>query len=158
MNEIKSKGKAPAFSLKDKEGVRHSLKDFDSEFIVLYFYPKDNTPGCTIEANMFSKDSAKYSALNTTVVGVSGGDEKTKSKFCERNRLKILLLSDTDFSVATKYGVYGEKSFMGRKYMGVSRVTFILDNSRKIVKVFDKVKPAIHSKEVLEFLKLNGGK
>jgi peroxiredoxin Q/BCP len=149
--------KAIDFSLKDKDGKAHSLKDIKSDFIVLYFYPKDNTPGCTIEANGFNKDLDKYKKLKTAVIGISGGDEKSKTKFCEKNKLTILLLSDTDFSVSKKYGVYGEKSFMGHKYLGISRTTFILDKDRKIIKIYEKVNPISHSKEVIAFLTIGGG-
>jgi peroxiredoxin Q/BCP len=152
MNPKKEGSKAPAFSLKDKDGKIYALKDMDEKYLVIYFYPKDNTPGCSIEAREFSKDIAKYKKLGAKVIGVSGGDEKSKTKFCEKNNLKILLLSDTDFNVSEKYGVYGEKKFMGKTYMGITRTTFILDKERKIVKVFEKVKPLGHSKDVLKNL------
>lgn len=145
--------KAPDFKLKDKEGNVYSLKDFDEEFKVVYFYPKDDTPGCTIEANGFSKMADEFEEAGAKIIGISGGDEKSKKKFCDKYNLGILLLSDTDFSVSNKYGVYGEKSFMGRKYMGISRVTFVLDASNKVIKVYDKVKPLGHAKEVLDFVK-----
>lgn len=155
---IKEGKKAPSFKLKDKDEKFISLNDFDSDYYIIYFYPKDNTPGCTIEAQMFSKDKSKFNKLNSTIIGISGGDQKTKTKFCKKNNLKIILLSDTDFKVSTKYGVYGEKKFMGRTYMGINRVTFILDKNKKIIKIFDKVKPLIHSKEVLDFIKkIKGG-
>ena len=150
---LKENTKAPDFKLKDKDGKEHSLKDINNDYTIIYFYPKDNTSGCTIEANMFNKDLDKFKKVNATIIGMSGGDEKTKTKFCEKHDLKILLLSDTDFLVSTKYGVYGEKSFMGRKYMGISRITFILNKDKKIIKIYEKVKPAEHSTEVLEFIK-----
>lgn len=150
---LKEGVKAPSFSLKDKDNQVHNLKDINSDFIVIYFYPKDNTPGCTIEANMFNKDLDKFKKLNTTIIGISGGDSKSKTKFCEKHDLKLLLLSDTDFKVSEKFGVYGEKKFMGRTYMGINRVTFTLDKNKYVIKVFQKVKPPIHSKEVLEFIK-----
>jgi peroxiredoxin Q/BCP len=150
--------KANNFSLKDKNGINYSLEDLNSNFIILYFYPKDNTPGCTIEAIQFSKYVKEFEKLNARVIGISGGDEKTKTKFCEKHNLKILLLSDPDFSVSKTYGVYGEKSFMGKKYFGISRVTFILDKNKKIIKTYNKVKPPFHSSEVLEFLKNESNK
>lgn len=150
---IKEGDKAIDFSLKDKDGKKHSLKDFKSRFLVLYFYPKDNTPGCTIEAKMFSKDIEKYKKASADIIGISGGDDKSKKKFCERNNLKIPLLSDTDFIIPKKYGVYGEKNFMGKKYMGINRTTFIIRNN-KIIKIFEKVNPKNHSDEVLGFLKV----
>ena len=152
MNPLKEGKTAPIFSLKDKDGVVHNLNDVKSRFVVVYFYPKDNTPGCTIEAKQFSSDISKYGELDAAVIGISGGDDKTKSKFCNKYDLKVTLLSDTDSKVGEQYGVYGEKSFMGKKYMGYSRVTFVLDENKKIIKVYEKVKPQIHSKEVLEFL------
>lgn len=152
MNPKKEGTKAPVFSLKDKDGVKHSLKDMDPGFTVLYFYPKDNTPGCTLEAREFSKDKDKYKILGAEVIGISGGDEKSKTRFCEKNSIDITLLSDTDFKVSEKYGVYGEKKFMGRTYMGITRTTFVLDKDKKIIKVFEKVKPLGHSKDVLKFI------
>ena len=145
--------KAPAFNLSDKDGEKHRLSAIESEYVVLFFYPKDNTPGCTIEASSFSKDMKKFAALNTEVIGISGGDEKSKTKFCEKNKLKNLLLSDTDYAVAKKFGVYGQKSFMGKKFLGIQRCTFVLDEKKKIIKVFDKVKPKEHAKEVLSFIR-----
>ena len=152
---IKVGEQAPDFSLRDKEGEIHSLSEVNSDYIIVYFYPKDNTPGCTIEAKDFSRDIGKFDKLNTEIIGISGGDEKSKTKFCEKQNLKILLLSDSDFSVSNNYGVYGEKTFMGRKYMGISRWTFVLNKDHKIIKIYDKVKPGIHSEEALEFIKNN---
>ena len=152
---IKIKEQAPDFSLRDKDGEIHSLSEVNSDYVIVYFYPKDNTPGCTIEAKDFSRDIGEFEKLNTTIIGISGGDEKSKTKFCEKQNIKILLLSDSDFSVSNNYGVYGEKSFMGRKYMGISRWTFVLNKDHKIIKIYDKVKPAEHSQEVLEFIRNN---
>ena len=153
MELIKKGEKAPDFFLKDKDGKAHRLKNVKAEYVVLYFYPKDNTPGCTIEAQLFNRDLKEYDRLNAKIIGISGGDEKSKTRFCNDHGLNILLLSDTDFKIAEKYGVYGEKSFIGNKYMGISRVTFILDKNKNVIKVFTDVKPLVHSKEVLEFLK-----
>jgi thioredoxin-dependent peroxiredoxin len=152
---MKENAKALDFKLKDKEGKTYSLKDFKEERIVLYFYPKDNTPGCTIEANEFNHDLPLYKKANAVVIGVSGGDEKTKTKFCEKNKLQMLLLSDTDFKVSKAYGTYGEKSFMGRKYLGIGRTTFIIKKG-KVIKIFEKVNPFGHSKQVLDYLKEAG--
>jgi len=152
MDSLKEGETAPTFSLKDKDGVVHSLNDVKSNFTVVYFYPKDNTPGCTIEAKRFNDDKSKYDQLDTTVIGISGGDEKTKTKFCTKYDLKLILLSDTDAKVGEGFGVYGEKKFLGKKYMGYGRVTFVLDKNKKIIKVYEKVKPLSHSKEILEFL------
>lgn len=154
MEITKIEGKnAPDFKLTDKDNKTYSISDFTEDNIVIFFYPKDNTPGCTIESIDFSKNLSAFKKLNTAVVGISGGDNKSKAKFCEKQKLETVMLSDTNFEVASKYNVYGEKSFMGKKYMGISRVTFVLDKNRKIVKIFDKVKPAQHISEVIEFIK-----
>lgn len=145
--------KAPHFSLKNKEAKEVALKDINADFTVLFFYPKDNTPGCTIEAKEFSSNIDKFKKLKTEVIGISGGDEKSKQKFCDKHDLEVTLLSDPDFKVSTKYGVYGQKKFMGKEYLGISRTTFILDKNKDIIKVYEKVKPLGHAKEILDFLK-----
>lgn len=145
--------KAPAFALPDKDGVKHSLKEVKTKYTVIYFYPKDNTPGCTIEAHEFTKLKKEFDKANTTIIGISGGDEKSKTKFCEKNKLSITLLSDADFKVSEKYQTYGEKKFMGRTYMGVSRVTYVLDANKKIIQVYPNVKALGHAKAVLKFIK-----
>ncbi|MBI2507753.1 thioredoxin-dependent thiol peroxidase [Candidatus Woesearchaeota archaeon] len=154
---LKINDKAPDFSLKDKDGRITSLNKVDSKFLVLYFYPKDDTSGCTVEAKEFTSNLNKFEKINVKVMGISGGDETTKKKFCDKYNLKVLLLSDPDFSVCKKYCVYGEKSFMGRKFLGIKRTTFILDKDKTIKKVFENVKPEGHSEEVLEFLKNEAG-
>ena len=153
MSELKEGTQAPNFTLKDKNGDVHSLLDIKSRYVIVYFYPKDNTPGCTVEATSFSKNLADLEVLGATIIGISGGDEKTKTKFCDKYNLKVLLLSDTDFAVSDKYSVYGERSFMGKKYMGLSRDTFVLDQNHKVIKVFRNVKPITHIAELLDFLK-----
>ena len=145
--------KAINFILKDKDGKEHFLSDMKTKYTVLYFYPKDDTPGCTLEAIEFTSKLPELKKLGASVVGISGGDEKTKKKFCEKHDLGVLLLSDTHFETSKKYGVYGEKHFMGRKYDGIFRTTFILDKDHKIVHVFESVKPEGHAMEVLSFLK-----
>ena len=158
MFELKEGNQALDFTLMDKNGQKHKLSNIKSKYVIIYFYPKDNTPGCTIEAISFSKSFDDFTSLGATVIGISSGDEKSKTKFCEKYDLKVLLLSDQDFSVSNKYGVYGEKSFMGKKYMGISRDTFVLNQDHKVLKVFRGVKPADHIAEVLGFLKsLIGG-
>ena len=152
ISPIEAGRKAPAFKLKDKSGSPISLSDFKGKNVVLFFYPKDNTPGCTIEAKAFSKDIKKFEKLNSVVIGISGGDEKSKTKFCDKHKLKTILLSDSDFNIAKKYGVFGEKKFMGKTFNGIKRTTFLIDANGKILKVFDKVKPLSHSKEVLELI------
>lgn len=148
-----NKKKSPGFSLQDKDGVVHKLNEVNSDFIILYFYPKDNTPGCTLEAREFNRDIDKFNRINATIIGISGGDRESKTKFCEKNKLKILLLSDTDFKISKKFGVYTKKKFLGRTYMGIERTTFILNKDKKIITTFKKVNPLGHSKKVLEYIK-----
>lgn len=143
---------APTFSLKDKDRNNISLNDIKEDYVVVYFYPKDNTPGCTTEAIEFSADAKEFAELKTKVIGISGGDENSKQKFCSENSLTVTLLSDPDFKVATAYESYGPKKFMGRVFKGIQRKTFILDQERKLIKIFDNVKAAGHSKEVLEYI------
>jgi peroxiredoxin Q/BCP len=145
--------KAPDFALTDKSGAVVELSSFKSPFTVLFFYPKDDTPGCTIESKEFSKNLDKLKKAGATVIGISGGSDASKAAFCKKYGLKTLMLSDPDFKTAAKYGAYGDKSFMGRSYKGILRKTFILDKSHKVIKIYDKVSPEGHSKEVIEFLK-----
>ena len=140
---------APHFSLTDKDGKAHSLDKPKAEYTVLYFYPKDDTPGCTLEAKEFSQFIEKFTSRNVRVVGVSGGDDKTKAKFCKKHSLKVPLVSDTTFKVAKSYGAYGTKKFMGRTFQGIFRKTFLVDKAGKIVRIFDTVKPDGHAQEVL---------
>lgn len=145
--------KAPKFSLRDKDGERRGLDSFRTEKVVLYFYPKDDTPGCTLEAVEFSKSLAKFKQLGYSVVGISGGDDRSKAKFCLKHSLSVPLLSDPDFSVSESYGVYGEKMFMGRKYKGIYRTTFVVNVKSGLVEhVFEEVNPKGHSEEVLKTL------
>lgn len=146
--------KAPDFKLNDKDENEYSLSKLKANYFVIYFYPKDNTPRCTLEAKDFSDKIAEFRKRKTEVYGISGQDEKSKEKFCNKYGLKITLLADKDFTVSKKYGVYGKKSFMGMKFNGIFRTTFVLDKNKKVIKVFEKVKPFGHAKEVLEFIKL----
>lgn len=150
---LKPGRKAPAFALQDKDGAVHSLENIKSSYIVLFFYPKDNTPGCTLESKGFTEKLDGFIAVGATVIGISGGDEKSKQKFCEQHNVQVTLLSDTDFAVAKKYGVYGKKMMMGNEYMGIERVTFILDQEREIVKVLKEIKPEQHVEQALKFLR-----
>ncbi len=145
--------KAPDFALTDRSGKVHSLSSFKSDYLILYFYPKDDTPGCTIEAKEFSEFAAKLSRAGAKVVGISGGTDRTKEKFCTKHEITIPLLSDPEFEVAKAYGAYGDKVFMGRKFKGILRQTFLLDSAKKVVKVFDKVKPEGHAQELLAAIK-----
>lgn len=145
--------KFPEFKLLDKDSVSYSLKTFKEKFLVIFFYPKDSTPGCTIESKGFSKMKEKFAKLDTALIGISGGDQKTKAKFCKNSNLETVMLSDTDFKLSSELGIYGEKSFMGRKYMGINRITYLLDEKRKVIAIFDSVKPLGHPEEVLRYIK-----
>jgi len=151
---LKLNSKAPAFNLPTETGELLALKDIKEDFIVLFFYPKDDTPGCTLEAIEFTKAQKDFKKLKTKVVGISGLNVKSKQKFCEKHDLGVTLLSDEKFEVAEKYNVYGEKKFMGRTYMGIHRTTFIIDADKKIAHVFEGVKPEGHVEEVLEKIKM----
>jgi peroxiredoxin Q/BCP len=145
--------KAPDFSLLNHEEKKISLKDFIGQKVVLYFYPKDDTSGCTKEACSFSDDLPKFSKIDAVILGVSPDSVKSHKKFSEKYKLKFDLLADDEKKVVEKYGVWKEKSMYGRKYMGVERTTFIIDEKGKIKKIFNKVKVDGHNKEVLEALK-----
>lgn len=150
---LKENQKAPEFVLKDKDGGIHKLSNIKANYVVVYFYPKDDTPGCTIEANEFTSMLDNFKNLNTEIIGISGGDEESKKKFCEKHNLKINLLSDSNFKIAKKYGVYGEKSFLGKKFFGIKRTTFILDKNRKIIKIYENVKADGHAQQIFDFVK-----
>jgi thioredoxin-dependent peroxiredoxin len=141
---------APAFKTTDQSGKTVSLKDLRGQKVVLYFYPKDDTPGCTKEACSFRDAFATFKKRGIQVLGVSPDNEKSHQKFVSKYKLPFTLLADTDRSIAEAYGVWGEKKFMGRTYMGVHRTTFLIDEKGKIKKVFEKVKPEDHASEVLD--------
>jgi len=145
--------KAPDFSLLNQDEKKISLKDFIGQKVVLYFYPKDDTSGCTKEACSFSDDLPKFSKIDAVILGVSPDSVKSHKKFSEKYKLKFDLLADDEKKVVEKYGVWKEKSMYGRKYMGVERTTFIIDEKGEIKKIFNKVKVDGHNKEVLEALK-----
>ncbi len=150
---LKRKSKAPDFSLRDKDEKVHKLNLIKSKYTLVYFYPKDNTPGCTIEAHQFNQYLREFKKQEVQIIGISGGDEKSKTQFCEKNRLDLLLLSDPSFSVSKKYKVYGDKSFMGKRFMGISRISYLLDVNKKVLKVYEKVNPFRHATDVLEDVK-----
>lgn len=144
--------KAPAFSLNDGEGRKVKLADFKGKKVVLYFYPRDMTPGCTKEACAFRDDISEFKKRDIVVLGVSTDDEKTHTKFTEKYELNFPLLADTGHEVADAYGVWQEKNMYGKKVWGVKRVTFIIDEKGRIAHVFNKVKPEEHSREVIDVL------
>ncbi|HZE63391.1 MAG TPA: thioredoxin-dependent thiol peroxidase [Pyrinomonadaceae bacterium] len=141
---------APDFTVKDENGETVKLKDLRGQKVVLYFYPKDDTPGCTKEACAFRDAFADYKKRNIKILGVSLDSEASHKKFAIKYKLPFTLLADTDHAVSDAYGVYGQKKFMGRSYMGVNRMTFLIDEKGKIKKVFEKVKPEDHAQEVLK--------
>jgi thioredoxin-dependent peroxiredoxin len=147
---LKEGDKAPAFSTTDADGNTIKLKDFKGQKVVLYFYPKDDTPGCTKEACSFRDDFATFKKRGINVLGVSPDSETSHKKFAQKYKLPFTLLADHEHKIADAYGTYGQKKFMGRTYMGILRTTFLIDEKGKIKKVFEKVKPDEHASEVLE--------
>lgn len=143
----------PKFELEDSEGNRIKSTELKGKKHVIYFYPKDFTPGCTTEADEFSKDYNKFKKSKIEIIGISPDDVNSHKKFCNKMGIKYVLLADTDKEVSKKFGVWGKKKFMGKEYMGVIRSTFLVNEKGKIFKVFPKVKPAGHSKEVLDSFK-----
>jgi peroxiredoxin Q/BCP len=141
---------APDFTVKDENGETVRLKELRGQKVVLYFYPKDDTPGCTKEACSFRDAFAEYKKRKIKVLGVSLDSEASHKKFATKYKLPFTLLADTDHAISDAYGVYGQKKFMGRSYMGVNRMTFLIDEKGKIKKVFEKVKPEDHASEVLQ--------
>ena len=150
---IKENTKAPDFTLPSTNGENQKLKDLLGKYVVIYFYPKDDTPGCTIETNDFNKLLPKFKKLNCEIFGISKDTIKSHDKFREKFKIKFDLLSDEEIKVLKKYKVWGKKKFMGREFMGIIRSTFLIDKKGKIVKVWDNVKVKDHAKEVLETLK-----
>jgi peroxiredoxin Q/BCP len=145
--------KAPAFSLRDQDGKTHELKNYAGRPVVLYFYPKDDTPGCTTEACGFRDALPDFSKVNAAVLGVSVLDTSSKAKFAKKHSLNFPLLADEDHAVAEKYGAWQERSMYGRKFMGTARITYVIDKDGKVARRWDKVSPATHSDEVLEAVK-----
>lgn len=144
--------KAPAFSLNDQDGKAHSLADYAGKSVILYFYPKDDTPGCTAESCAFQDNLPRFKAGKATVLGVSILDEKSKAKFAAKHGLTFPLLADASHEVAEKYGVWQEKTNYGRKYMGIARTTYLIGPDGKVVRRWDKVKVNGHAEEVLKEL------
>jgi peroxiredoxin Q/BCP len=143
---------APEFTLQDDTETTRSLSDYRGQPLVLYFYPKDDTPGCTTEACNFRDDYSAYQQAGVTILGISPDTPKSHARFKAKFALPFPLLADIDHKVCEQYGVWGLKKFMGREYDGVFRTTFIIDAQGKIARVFENVKPAEHSAEVLEAL------
>ena len=149
---IQEKSPAPDFTLLDETGTSRKLSDYRGKDVVLYFYPKDDTPGCTTEACAFRDDYSDYEKAGVVVLGVSADSPKSHLKFKKKYNLPFTLLSDEDHKVCEAYGVWALKKMMGREYMGILRTTYLISNEGLVKKVFEEVKPAGHSKEILAHL------
>jgi peroxiredoxin Q/BCP len=141
--------RAPDFKLKGTDGKTYSLSDFTGKYVVLYFYPKDDSTGCTIEAKGFNKAQENFKKLNAVVIGISKDSIDSHKKFCDKYSLKFLLLSDPDNKVIKEYGAYGDRGAFG---VGTLRKTFIIDKKGNVIKIFNKVRALGHEKEVTEIL------
>lgn len=145
--------KAPAFSLPDQDGKIHKLSQYAGKWVLLYFYPKDDTPGCTIEACTIRDQFQDFKKIKAVVLGVSKDSVESHRKFADAYNLPFTLLSDIEKEVIQKYGVWGEKNMMGKKYMGVKRSSFLIGPDGKIRVVYENVKPPKHALEVLQDIK-----
>ena len=150
MIKLKVGDEAPNFESKDQNGENVKLTDFRGKKVVLYFYPKDNTPGCTAESCNLRDNYEQLQKQGYVVLGVSSDNEKSHQKFIEKHDLPFSLLADTDKSVHEAFGTWGEKSMYGRKYMGTFRTTFVIDEKGKIEEVIEKVKTKDHTAQILE--------
>ncbi len=150
METLKVGDKAPSFSIKNQNGKTINLADFKGKKVVLYFYPEDDTPGCTKEACNLRDNYADMRAKGYEIIGISANDEKSHSKFAEKYSLPFDLGADTDMSVINAYGVYGEKNLYGRKYMGIKRTTFIIDEKGEIERIIAKVQTDKHADQILK--------
>lgn len=151
---MQSKGKkAPAFTLADGAGKKVELADLKGKPVVVYFYPKDDTPGCTVEANEFQAHLKDFEKAGAVILGISPDSCASHKKFADKFGLAFTLLADEDHKVAEKYGVWVQKSMYGKKYWGVQRATFLIDPAGKVANVWPKVKPKGHAAEVLEAVK-----
>jgi peroxiredoxin Q/BCP len=142
--------KAPAFTLNDQEGAMHRLSDYTGRPLILYFYPKDDTPGCTKEACAFRDNLRRFATSKAAVLGVSGQDEASKARFARKYGLTFPVLADPDYAVAEKYGAWQKKWLYGRTFMGVARTTYLIGPDSRVVRRWDKVKVDGHVDEVLE--------
>lgn len=145
--------KAPAFTLPDQDGNMHTLADYQGQWVLLYFYPKDDTPGCTKEACAIRDSFPAFGKLKAKVFGISADTVAKHKKFADKYSLPFTLLSDEEKNAVNLYGVWAKKKFMGREYMGILRNSFLIDPSGKIAKIYEQVKPEAHAQEVLADLK-----
>lgn len=155
MNKIEEGQAAPNFTGKDQNGSAISLQDFKGDNVVIYFYPKDDTPGCTAQACNLRDNHSELLNKGIKVVGVSADSEEKHQKFIKKYDLPFPLIADTDKSIIQSFGVWGEKKFMGKVYDGIHRTTFILDKDGAVMKRIDKVKTKDHTNQILEALNLN---
>ena len=156
MTELQPGDKAPDFRSTTQDGEPLTLAQLRGQRVILYFYPKDNTSGCTLEAQSLRDGKEELAQQGFRIIGVSPDSEKSHRNFCAKHDLNFTLLADTDHSVAEAYGVWGEKSMYGRKYMGIQRTTFVIDADGRIEKIFDKVDTKNHYRQILEsYLQLN---
>ena len=146
---ILEKSKAPGFKLKDQSGEWKTLENYAGNLLILYFYPRDNTPGCTTEACNFRDDFGIYKDLGVEIVGISTDDEESHTKFITKFDLPFTLLADGGHEVCEAYGVWAKKKNFGKEYFGIKRTTFLIDEEGMVVKVFKNVKPASHSEQVI---------
>jgi peroxiredoxin Q/BCP len=144
--------RAPAFSLPDQNAEVHDLSDYKGRWVLLYFYPKDNTSGCTKEACAIRDEFPRFGKLDAVVIGVSKDSIESHKRFADRHELPFTLLSDADTEIQKKYGAWRKKKMAGREYMGTCRMSYLIDPNGKIAKIYDKVKPAEHAAEVLRDL------
>ena len=152
VKKLKLGSKAPDFCLPDADNKKVCLKDFKGKWVVLYFYPKDNTSGCTREAVDFTSNIGDFKKMHATVIGISPDSSASHANFIDRHKLKVILLSDTEHRVLEKYGVWQKKQMYGREYFGVVRTTFVIDPKGKIKQVWDRVKVAGHVDAVKDFV------
>lgn len=150
MTTLKAGDKAPEFIGTDQDGNTISLSDFKGKKVILYFYPKDNTPTCTVEACNLRDNHSDLQSKGFEVIGVSPDSEKKHQNFISKYDLPFTLLADTDHTIMNAYQVWGEKKFMGRIFDGVHRITFVIDENGMIERVFEKVKSKIHTEQILE--------
>ena len=148
-----SKNNAPNFKLVGTSNKIVELKKIKSEYIILYFYPKDDTPGCTLETKDFNSNLNKFKKLNCSIFGISKDSLKSHLKFKKKYKIKFQLLSDINKKVIKKYGVWGKKMFMGKNYMGIIRTTFLIDSNRKVLKIWNNVRVKDHAKDVYSEIK-----
>ncbi len=153
MNQPELNSLAPDFTLPDQDGKEHSLSEYRGQWVLVYFYPKDDTPGCTKEACSIRDAFPRFQELNIKVLGISVDSPESHKKFAEKYQLPFTLLSDVHKKVVAHYGVWGEKKFMGREYEGVIRSSFLIDPTGTIEKIYTEVKPEKHAEEVLRDLK-----